>query len=182
VSQQLALLSDALLKARVSASRKESLMTLASTRSVDSLPAVLQSAAIAGRKQELATLESEYRKLNADLQGRLPAHAAARGKDGRDNGSRCASRSTGWWPRSRPTTRRRWRTSVSSRFALTQQRKLARGLSDSMAEYSLLRREVDTNRELFASLLGRLRETQISAALFTSNISVVDRAEVPSAP
>src|SRR5436190_2837715 len=51
-----------------------------------------------------------------------------------------------------------------------------------MAEYSLLRREVDTSRELYASLLGRLRETQSSAARFTSNISVVDRAEVPSTP
>src|SRR5205823_3810717 len=51
------------------------------------------------------------------------------------------------------------RTEREIEVALTQQRKLARGLSDSMAEYSLLRREVDTSRELYASLLGRLRET-----------------------
>src|SRR5438094_4654054 len=63
ISQQLALLSDALLKVRGERIAKESLMTLASTRDVDSLPAVLQSLMIAGRKQELAGLESEYRKL-----------------------------------------------------------------------------------------------------------------------
>jgi capsular exopolysaccharide synthesis family protein len=66
--------------------------------------------------------------------------------------------------------------------ALAQQRGLARGLSESMAQYNLLRREVDTNRDLYSALLARLRETQISAALFTSNISIVDRAEVPPTP
>jgi capsular exopolysaccharide synthesis family protein len=41
---------------------------------------------------------------------------------------------------------------------------------------------VDTNSDLYSALLARLRETQISAALFTSNISIVDRAEVPATP
>src|SRR3989441_7229603 len=66
--------------------------------------------------------------------------------------------------------------------ALAQQRMLARGVADNMAEYNLLRREVDTSRDLYGALLARLRETQISAALFTSNISVVDRAEIPGTP
>jgi capsular exopolysaccharide synthesis family protein len=58
----------------------------------------------------------------------------------------------------------------------------ARDMTNRMAQYSLLRREVDTNRELYSALLGRLRETQVSAALFTSNISVVDRAEISTIP
>ncbi len=66
--------------------------------------------------------------------------------------------------------------------SLTKQSALARGLAENMAEYNLLRREVDTSRDLYASLLGRLRETQVSAALLTSNISVVDAAEIPIAP
>ena len=65
---------------------------------------------------------------------------------------------------------------------LTKQSTAARGLAESMAEYNLLRREVDTNRDLFTSLLNRLRETQVSAALLTSNISVVDAAEIPVKP
>ena len=181
VSQQLELLSDGLLKARGERIAKESLMTLASTRSVDSLPAVLQSAVIAGRKQELATLESEYRKLAQTFKGDYPRMqqlaekmAEIRQQVRTEIDRVVAALQTDY--------QAAVRTERELEVALTQQRKLARGLSDSMAEYSLLRREVDTNRELFASLLGRLRETQISAALFTSNISVVDRAEVPSAP
>jgi capsular exopolysaccharide synthesis family protein len=48
-----------------------------------------------------------------------------------------------------------------------------------MARYNLLRRDVDASRELYTSLLTRLKETQITSALLTSNISIVDRAEVP---
>src|SRR5437879_11763556 len=51
-----------------------------------------------------------------------------------------------------------------------------------MADNNPLRRQVDTNRDLYASLLNRLRETQVSAALLTSDISVVDPAEIPAGP
>jgi capsular exopolysaccharide synthesis family protein len=56
---------------------------------------------------------------------------------------------------------------------------LARKLDGQMARYNLLRREVDTNRELYTGLSTRLKETQVSSSLLTSNISVVDRADVP---
>src|SRR5437899_9709363 len=74
------------------------------------------------------------------------------------------------------------RTEKALEVSLTKQSAAARGLAENMAEYNLLRREVDTNRDLYASLLNRLRETQVSAALLTSNISVVDPAEIPIAP
>src|SRR4030095_11913319 len=48
-----------------------------------------------------------------------------------------------------------------------------------MAQYNLLRREVDTSRELYANLSSRLSEIQVSSSLVTSNISVIDRADVP---
>jgi capsular exopolysaccharide synthesis family protein len=56
---------------------------------------------------------------------------------------------------------------------------LARKLDGQMARYNLLRREVDTNRELYTGLSTRLKETQVSSSLLLSNISVVDRADVP---
>ena len=181
ISQQLALLSDALLKVRGERIAKESLMTLASTRDVDSLPAVLQSSMIAGRKQELAGLESEYRKLAQTFKTDYPRmqQLAEKIAETRHQLRVEIDRAVAALQADYQAA---VRTEREIEVALTQQRKLARGLSDSMAEYSLLRREVDTSRELYASLLGRLRETQISAALFTSNISVVDRAEVPSTP
>jgi len=133
VSQQLALLSDALLKARGERIAKESLMTLASTRSVDSLPAVLQSAVIAGRKQELATLESEYRKLTQtfkvdyprmqQLAEKMAENTAAGARGDRPGGGALQT-----------DYQTAVRTERELEVALTHQRKLARGLSDSMAE------------------------------------------------
>src|SRR5207244_4041279 len=72
------------------------------------------------------------------------------------------------------------RAEKSLEASLTKQSTLARGLAENMAQYNLLRREVDTSRDLYSSLLGRLRETQVSAALLTSNISVADPAELRS--
>ena len=66
--------------------------------------------------------------------------------------------------------------------ALVEQQGKVRQLDEQMGQYNLLRREVDTNRDLHNTLLNRLRETQISSALLTSNISIVDRAEVPGQP
>ena len=59
------------------------------------------------------------------------------------------------------------------------QRGSARKLDGQMARYNLLRREVDTSRDLYAALSTRLKETQVSSSLLLSNISVVDRADVP---
>ena len=66
--------------------------------------------------------------------------------------------------------------------AMDEQRALSRKFGDQMVQYSLLRRDVDTSRELYTALLTRLKETQISSALLTSNIAIVDRAEVPLSP
>ena len=72
VTHQLGLLSDALLRARGDRIAKESLVTLATTRNGEALPAVLQNTVIAGRKQELASLEAEYRKLAQTFKPEYP--------------------------------------------------------------------------------------------------------------
>jgi capsular exopolysaccharide synthesis family protein len=74
------------------------------------------------------------------------------------------------------------RTEQQIEKTMAEHQSLARRLGTNMADYRLLRRDVDTSRELYTALLTRLKETQISSALVTSNISVVDRAEVPLAP
>jgi capsular exopolysaccharide synthesis family protein len=65
------------------------------------------------------------------------------------------------------------------RKLVDQQRMLARKLDGQMARYNLLRREADTRRDLYAALSSRLKETQVSGSLLISNISMVDRAEIP---
>jgi polysaccharide biosynthesis transport protein len=49
-------------------------------------------------------------------------------------------------------------------------------------EYNSLKREVDSNRGLYNSLLQRYKEVDIAGGVGTNNVFVVDRATVPGAP
>ena len=49
-------------------------------------------------------------------------------------------------------------------------------------QYNILKREVDTNRELYASLLQRYKEVDVASGAVANNVFVVDRAELPGGP
>lgn len=49
-------------------------------------------------------------------------------------------------------------------------------------QYSVFKRDVETNRQIYDSLLQRMRETQVTGELKTTNIRVVDKAFVPEKP
>ena len=49
-------------------------------------------------------------------------------------------------------------------------------------QYNILKREVDTNRGLYNSLLQRYKEVDIAGGVGTNNVFVVDRAMLPGAP
>ncbi len=49
-------------------------------------------------------------------------------------------------------------------------------------QYNIYQREVDTNRQLYDGLLQRYKEVGVVAGVGSNNVSVVDRAEVPTAP
>jgi polysaccharide biosynthesis transport protein len=53
---------------------------------------------------------------------------------------------------------------------------------DKEIRYNMLKREVESNKEIYESLLKRIRETEITGELKTTNIRVIDRASVPAEP
>ena len=50
-------------------------------------------------------------------------------------------------------------------------------LQDRSIQYNILKREVDTNRELYGSLLQRYKEVDVASGVGTNNIFVVDAAQ-----
>ena len=48
--------------------------------------------------------------------------------------------------------------------------------------YNILKREVDANRDLYQSMLQKIKEASVLAALRASNIRIVDRAKPPTLP
>ena len=49
-------------------------------------------------------------------------------------------------------------------------------------KYTILQREVDTNRSLYDALLQRYKEVGVAGGVGTSPVSIVDRADVPGGP
>lgn len=68
------------------------------------------------------------------------------------------------------------------RRGLAEQQSAANFLGERASRYAILRREVETNRQLYEVLQQKLKETGVSAALRASNIGIVDRALVPRSP
>ena len=66
--------------------------------------------------------------------------------------------------------------------ALDQQKIEANQMSERLVEYNILKREAEANKTLYDGMLTKLKEANISQALKSSNIRVVDPAMIPSTP
>lgn len=63
-----------------------------------------------------------------------------------------------------------------------KQKSAANTLNESAIQYNILKRDVDTNRQLYEGLLQRLKEAGVVAGLKSSNITVIDPARIPKSP
>ena len=68
------------------------------------------------------------------------------------------------------------------RARLQETRKEVLVSQDRGVDLSLLKRELDTNRQIYDSLLQRLKEVGVTSGVTTNNISVVDAAKTPLFP
>jgi len=68
------------------------------------------------------------------------------------------------------------------RAALEEQKQQENKLNESAIEYSLLKRDFETNRTLYEGLLQKLKEAGVTAGLRSNNIRQVDIARTPEAP
>ncbi len=68
------------------------------------------------------------------------------------------------------------------RDKLGQTRKQVLSTQDSSIDLNLLKREVDTNRQLYDGLLQRIKQLGVSGGVVSNNISVVDPAEASLFP
>src|SRR4029077_9659084 len=178
VTQELGTLADSLLKAKAERVAKESMLAQAMRPNAEALPAVLQNPLVGHLKEEATKLEARYRELGQTFKPEYPRmqRLAENIAEGRHQPRAEVQRFV-------ESVRREYLAALQNETEiqklLDEQRGQARKLDGQMARYNLLRREVDTSRDLYAALSTRLKETQVSASLLLSNIAVVDRADVP---
>ncbi len=62
---------------------------------------------------------------------------------------------------------------------MDKQRQETLKLNDSAAQYGVLQRDVDTNRELYNAILTRIKDVEMQGDIRSKNVSVINHAEVP---
>ena len=72
------------------------------------------------------------------------------------------------------------KTLLSSSYS-SQVRVVTDDLGKSI-QYNMLKREVDTNRQIYEAMLQRVKESGVVSAMRASNIRVIDRAKTPVRP
>ncbi len=68
------------------------------------------------------------------------------------------------------------------RASLENQKSEENRLNESAIEYSLLKRDVESNRQLYEGLLQKLKEAGVMTGLRSSNVRIVDPASAPTMP
>ncbi len=71
---------------------------------------------------------------------------------------------------------------ASLRHQFAQGKGEALALSEKAIQYGVLKREVESNQQMYEALLKRLKEASIIEEVKPFNISIIDRAEVPRSP
>jgi succinoglycan biosynthesis transport protein ExoP len=84
------------------------------------------------------------------------------------------------------TLRAEYRAALKSeqmlQASLDKQKDDAYKMNQDAIQYGIMRREVESSRDLYEGLLKRLKEAGILAGLKSSNINIIDQASVPVAP
>ena len=147
----------------------------------ESLPAVVQNSLIQGLKANYIALSGEYSKLS---QKYGPEHP---------NMVRLSSEMQGVREKIAQEVRKIAQSiETESRLAsdkekailaaMETKKKEALDLNQKQIKYDALKRDVNTTRSLFESLLKRTKEATVTGGLNITNIVVVDPARVPEAP
>lgn len=186
VVQRLADLSTAYTQARTARIEKEALYNqLASLQNnrgaLDSFPAVLSNTFIQGLKTQISDLQRQQAQLGEKLGENHPdmvklASAIASTQARLDGEIGKVVQSV----RSEFLSAQAQERSLSNE--LETQKNDALALNRTGIEYSVLKREADSNKQIYEALMQRSKETGISGELKTSNIRVVDEAQLPRSP
>lgn len=159
----------------------ESEVRLIRHRNYDALPRVRQSGIIASLKNQLGSLEAEYANLAGEFKPGYPPLDTLKLKV-EDVRSRLNREIEAEVSAIRSAYRAAENEEDQLRERMEQQKHAALNLKDAAVQYAILAREVDTNRQLYDSVLERMKEMGVAAEVRQSDVSIIDRARPPGGP
>ena len=184
VEQKLETLNGAVLDARTDRIAKESLYNQIAAQGpgqIESFPLVLGSEPVQALKAELAQLQKEEARLADTLGDRHPDMVRVRGQI-RATQEKIRSEMRG--VASAAESEYRTALAKEARLAATLEavKREAQETNRKGIDYAVLKREMETNRQLYQDLLTKTKQTGLETELKTTNIRVVEKAETPRGP
>jgi polysaccharide biosynthesis transport protein len=174
-------LNSALTQAETAKIGLEAQANLISQGDYYSLPGVVSSPMVEALKPQMASLEAQYASMASRYTLAYEPLAALKAKldDTRVQLDQTVKQIVN-------SVRLRYQAATAREKELSQQvdqeKARALALNDASLKDAILAREVDTNRQLYESVLKRMKEMGVAAAVRASNVSVVDQATPPRFP
>ena len=178
VVQRLRELQQELTKAQADRYAKESLYKLLEERNYAELPGVFDNKLIQELTARLADLQREQSRLSANFNPNYPRVKELQSQIDESKAMLEAER-----VRAAGGIANDYKAAVSHeemlQKAFTEQERQANDIAGKSVQYNILKREADTNKQLYVGLLEKLKETGVSSSLKATNIRVVDPAYPP---
>jgi succinoglycan biosynthesis transport protein ExoP len=156
--------------------QKESLYRLATSK--EHLPNVVQSELLIKLRDLQSTLEDTYTGLQANYGPGWPAMIATK-KRLDETGRQIAAEEQRLLSKLRSDFLEAQSREAALLEAVDRQKVEATHLNQLGIEYSIMKREAETNQNLYNLLLQRMKEASVSEGLRASNIHIVDHALPP---
>jgi polysaccharide biosynthesis transport protein len=148
---------------------------------VNSLPQVMSDALIQTERTKLAELRATYQDKLATLKPAFPEMIALKNEISETENDIHTQVA-----RIKGSINSQYKAVVANEKALNDKLGELRGealdLRSRSVNYTILMREVDTNRSLYDGVLQQYRELGVASDAEVNNVSVLDRAQLPGAP
>jgi len=179
--QRLTELNETLTKAEADRMAKEALYKQTGDRNFDSFPSILENRLIQDLKQTYIQLEAQYMRLSETFKPEYPEMARLKNQMEALH-KRLNSEIDKMILSMKSDYEASLRREALLRQAFQQQKAKVLQMKEKGIQYNILKREADTNRDLYKGLLLRMKEAGVSAGITASNIQIVDPAELPTQP
>ena len=180
-NDQVQQLQQELTKAEALRFEKEALYRVVQADDSESLPGISENKVIQDLTERLAELKRDYARLSTTFNKDYPRVKEIQSQE---NEIEAAIQQQRKGAASQITNdyNAAVRREDLVRQALREQQKHMDQAAARAVQYNILKREVDTNKQMYEGLLQRLKEASVSASLKASNIRIVDAAEPPAKP
>jgi polysaccharide biosynthesis transport protein len=178
ILQKLADLNTALTAVQAERIQKESTWNIVQQAGSNNLPDILRSNLITTLETNVSDLQVQKAKLEAQFKPGWPELDKVNGQLVEAE-KQLALQKT----RAIKNAETEYRTALQRekllQKALNAQKVEANAFNQNSIQYNILKRQVDTDKQLYDGLLQRMKEAGVSAGLKSSNIHVVDQAAAP---